>query len=205
MTFVSQSNATSRFATNPFATRCTRPGAIEYLFPSGGDTSQLIDRMRQLSWWGQIIGPHGSGKSTLLCTLIPHLQKEGRSVVHFTLHEGQRRLPVSRVEMCAWDAHTQVIVDGYEQLSWWSRWHLKRTCRRRHCGLLVTAHQPVGLTDLCRTKATLEVTQQVVSRLLRGDSTIVSDADVAQSFDEQHGNVREVMFALYDVYEQRRR
>jgi ABC-type cobalamin/Fe3+-siderophores transport system ATPase subunit len=177
---------------------------MDYLFSPGSDAVQLVSRLRKQMWWGQIVGPHGSGKSTLLCTLVPHIQNEGRTVVHFTLHDGQRSLPVSRADMLAWDAQTQVIVDGYEQLSWWSRWQLKRACRSRRCGLLVTAHRPVGLTELCRTSASVETTQSVVARLLRGETKVVSDAEVARCFHEQQGNVREVLFALYDLYEQRR-
>ena len=163
-----------------------------------------MGQLRAQQWWGQIIGPHGSGKSTLLETLAEHLASEGRQVERFTLHAGQRRLPIEAAAAARWDASTQVLVDGYEQLSWPNRSGLRRLCRRRQSGLVVTAHRPVGLGGLFCTEVSLPTAQRIVAGLLPAGSTVVSEADVADCFDHYLGNMREVLFALYDLYEQRR-
>ncbi|MBL8827336.1 MAG: hypothetical protein JNM18_10140, partial [Planctomycetaceae bacterium] len=108
-------------ATNPFATRWVRPGAIAFQFPSGDSPEQLLARLAEHRGWGEIRGPHGSGKSTLLATLVPILEQAGRVVIALELHDGQRRLPRPLGELPI-DARTTVIVDGYEQLSWWHAW-----------------------------------------------------------------------------------
>jgi hypothetical protein len=106
---------------NPFASRFVRPGALPFLFDRGISVEILLDGLRRNAWWGQIVGAHGSGKSTLLATLVGAFEEAGRRTVEFTLHDGQRKLPDSKGSGAAWDPQTQVIVDGYEQLSWLSR------------------------------------------------------------------------------------
>lgn len=211
---------------NPFATRYTRPGAVEYLFPPGESADTLAAKLAKQHWWGAIIGPHGAGKSTLLHTLEPALEVAGRQPVLHTLHQDQRTLSIDRSTAAAWNASTQVIVDGYEQLSWWGRWRLKSLCRKRGTGLLVTAHAPVDLPVFYRVEPSLETAQQVVETLLDrsldpvsvrpgrnmaepaqpnqpGVGSVISRDDVAAAFARQHGNVREALFELHDLYRRR--
>ena len=210
---------------NPFATRWIRPGAIAYQFPAGISAEQLVERLGQQCWRGQIVGSHGSGKTTLLHALIPPLQRAGRHVEHFTLHNGQRRLPVDAHRRSAWNSRTLVLVDGYEQLGRWHRFWLCWTCRRCGGGLLVTAHRGVGLPDLFQTAVTTESARRIVADLLPADSDIadldiadsdIADSDIANSdiiapddvarcLSQHGGNLRETLLALYDLFEQRRR
>ena len=134
-------------AANPFSTRAVRPGAIEYLFPADDSLSDLLSRLRENRWWGEIVGPHGSGKSTLIQTIREALQTEGRTVHLFTLTRGERSLPAAANDRSNWDEQTQIVVDGFEQLGWLQRRSLKRTCRLRGCGLLITAHASFGWPD----------------------------------------------------------
>ena len=189
---------------NPFATRCVRPGAIDYLFPPECGAEQLVRRLGENRWWGEIIGPHGSGKSTLLETLVPHLRRAGRRVERFTLHQGQRRLQIEPAAARGWNADTQIIVDGFEQLSWWGRRRMKGLGVRIGCGLLVTAHRSVRLPPLYRTDVTLETAQAVVARVLPPGESPVTREDVAQLFALHGSDLRELMFGLYDLVEQRR-
>jgi len=189
---------------NPFATRWVRPGAIEYLFPPGDDTEGLVETLRRNAWWGEIVGPHGSGKSTLLESLAEPLQQAGRRLVRFTLHDGQRQLPAETNPDRHWGATTQVVVDGYEQLSRHSRRRLQSACRRRESGLLTTAHAPTGLPRLYETVVTLEQARRIVAGLLAPAPGAILDEDVADCFARCDGNLREMLFALYDLYEQRR-
>ncbi len=196
---------------NPFSTRFVRPGALEFLFPPGEDVGQLVERLRQQGWWGALTGPHGAGKTTLLHTIIPHLQRAGKQVSCCTLKAGQRRLPDSLMQSRGgWDARSIVIVDGYEQLGFWARIRLKFFCRRSGTGLLVTSHARAGLPVLYAVRTSLETVDCLVELLLHqhpgklNQPSMLNGDDVARGYQRWSGNVREVFFGLYDVYEIRR-
>ena len=189
---------------NPFATRSIRPGRIPFLFPAGQQLTALLDRLRGGGWWGQIVGPHGSGKSTLLAALLPALRAAGRQVVLLELHDGQRRLPADVWRQPRFSAATQLVIDGYEQLSRWQRLRIKRRCRLAGCGLLVTSHAPLGLPDVYCTRPDLETALRVVQALLADEPGAIGADEIERSFLAHHGNLREMLFTLYDVYERRR-
>jgi hypothetical protein len=186
---------------NPFATRFTRPGAIPYLFAEGESAAILIERLRSQDWCGQIIGPHGSGKSTLLAALVPALEAAGRTVISLALHQGQHRLPPFDRAMLS--EHAQLIIDGYEQLSWWSRWRVRSLCRRTRAGLLITAHSDVGLPTIYQTQPSEALAQSVVRSLLPAGQAAITPADVSTAYSVAKGNVRETLFKLFDVYQKR--
>ena len=197
---------------NPFATRFTRPGAIPYLYPPGQSAQTLLETLQRNNWWGEIIGPHGSGKSSLLAELLPRLGEAGRTVVQFSLHQGDRILPVSKADAKAWTPETQVVVDGYEQLSWWSKRRLQGWVKAQQAGLLITAHQPMGLPPLFTTQPTLELARSIVSKLTslsrtgsasEGEPATLTDDDVAAAFAKHGANLREMLFSLYDVHQRR--
>lgn len=195
-------------SSNPFATRFTRPGAIGYLFPPGQSAVGTLDLLRNNDWWGEIVGPHGSGKSSLLAELLPLLEATGRHVNLYSLHQGDRKLPISKSDVAAWSADTQVVVDGYEQLSWWSKRRLQSWVKARQAGLLITAHQPMGLPSLFSTRPTLDLARQIVARLLAGstDGTgVPSHEDIDAAYAAHGANLREMLFSLYDVYQQKQK
>ncbi|HEV2972216.1 MAG TPA: hypothetical protein VGY55_19740 [Pirellulales bacterium] len=190
---------------NPFATRYVRPGAIPFLFPRSVDATRLVARLRDFGWRGAIIGPHGSGKSTLLESLRPELHRVGRRIVSAGLHDGERSLPRAFLDSQPWNPGTVLVVDGYEQLSVWNRWRLERHCRRDGCGLLVTSHHPTRLPELYRTGASCELLELVVEYLLEDNWKLISSADVRRAHSFHGENVREALFALYDLHEIRSR
>ena len=189
---------------NPFSTRYTRPGALDYHFAASDTAAQLVQRLRANGWWGQIVGPHGSGKSTLLATLLPLLADAGRQTLSISLHQGDSRLP-RLAELDRLDRDGQMVVDGYEQLGRLSRWRLSRRCRRQSCGLLVTAHRDLGLPTIVVVEPSLKTLQHVVARLLPAGDGAIRGADIADAWQRSGGNMREALFALYDLYELRRR
>jgi predicted ABC-type ATPase len=183
---------------NPFSTRFTRPGAIPFVFAEHQSARTLVERLAGLKWCGQIIGPHGSGKSTLVATLAPALEAAGRKVVIVALHQGEHRLPALHREALAPSA--QIIIDGFEQLSWWSRRQAKSLCRRHGAGLLVTTHSDSGISTIYETRPTPQLAQALVHHLVRDGGGNVTADDVFAAFAASGGNVRETLFKLYDVY-----
>ena len=168
--------------------------------------------LRGNGWWGEIVGPHGSGKSTLVAALVPVLQATGRKVVRYVLTPDSDDRPeclapagaFAFLAKLALDDQTQLILDGYERVSWWWRRRIGVLCRKRGAGLLVTAHQPLGLPPLVQTEPTDELAERIVEKLLpQGDETI-TPADVRAAFAQHGGNLRETLFALFDVYQARR-
>jgi hypothetical protein len=194
---------TGQVADNPFSTRFIRPGAIAFRFPPDSSAEGLVERLRTLEWRGAILGPHGSGKSSLLAALIPAIRRSGKTVLLIELHDGQRRLPVALSERDDLTADSVVVVDGYEQLSCLARRRLGRFCRSRGTGLLVTSHHPVGLPELFHTNTSLALAEAIVTTLLAGRGDFVRSEEVAERFQAHAGNLRETLFDLYDLYEQR--
>ena len=190
---------------NPFSTRHVRPGVVPFLFPGDQTAETLVDRLQKNGWWGQVVGPHGSGKSALLATLLPAVEHSGRCTCLIELHDGQRRLPAGFSRTFDLKPSTLLVVDGYEQLGRFQRFRLKRFCRRGGFGLLVTAHTSVGLPELFRTTAELAVVQRLVEQFQCECTFHVTQSEVAERFSQHAGNVREVLFDLYDLYESRRR
>ncbi len=191
-------------AENPFSTRHIRPGATPFFFPPGQSAEGLVELLGKYGWRGEIVGSHGSGKSSLVSALIPAIRTVGRTTLLVELHDGQRRLPVDLRRAPDLGSDAVVIVDGYEQLSFWSRTMLKSFCRRRGLGLLVTSHEPAGFPPLFRTATSLALAELVVQFLLRGQPPLVDSGELARRFERHRGDLRELLFDLYDVYEERR-
>ncbi len=187
---------------NPFSTRNVRPGAVPFVFPEGTDGESLLQQFARYEWRAAIVGPHGTGKSTLLATLIPVLERSGKGVIHFELHDGQRRLPATPA-LPVEAADRIIVIDGYEQLSWWNRKLLEWRCRQKGWGLLVTSHVEERLPTLFHTSVDVPLAQRIVRGVLPSGDTIIREADVREALANNAGNLREALFALYDLYELR--
>lgn len=188
---------------NPFSTRFTRPGAMRFQFEQGESCRQLLEQLAAHGWRGEIVGPHGSGKSTLVEHLLPELASAGRLVVRHSLRRGQRRLERSDPPPAEWNCHTQLVVDGCEQLSWWNRWRLWRHCRRSGAGLLVTTHRPLGLPTLRTMRPSATLVRRLARQLWPEHDRLITDREIDLCFEQQERNVRETLYALYDLYELR--
>jgi len=184
-------------SSNPFATRFIRPGAIPFLFLNGESSEVIVERLKTNHWQGQIIGEHGSGKSTLVATLVPLIEAAGRQARIVKIGPGDRR--IAAAEMSSLSPTTQLIVDGYEQLSWWSRLIARYRIWLSGAGLLVTAHVDVGLPTVYETKATEELAVAVVDKLVTEKGVPISRGDVAAAYQAAAGNIRETLFNLFDV------
>lgn len=195
----------SRRRHNPFDARYLRPGTLPYLFPQHCDLSEIIAKLEANGWRGEIVGPHGSGKSTLIASLLPALAAQGIKSASIALHAGDSGLPRAWLRQARTSGARIIVVDGYEQLTSFNRWRLKWACRRRGAGLLVTSHAPTGLPELLRTAVDLKLAQQVVDLLAANTAWRPSDADLQAAFLAHQGNLREMLFAMYDLYERQAR
>jgi hypothetical protein len=191
---------------NPFAVRHVRPGALPYLFPQGLDAETLVHRFLALGRRGSVLGPHGSGKSTLLATLVPALREAGFALWQATLHDGQQSFPAETFrELCRLPlGNTCVVIDGYEQLGWLARRQVRWLCWRRDWGLLVTSHRPVGLPVLVRTDVSPAAARRVIT-CLRPGTQPPSEDELSARLRTSGGNLREVLFEMYDDFERTRR
>jgi len=191
---------------NPFATCRTRPGTLPFLFEAGQCDAHSLDEL--VARWiahrrrGAVVGPHGSGKSTLLAALLPVLRRSGLPLVHVELHDGQRCLPSDAWARVGADTDCVLVIDGYEQLSWLQRLRLAAWSRLGG-GLLITSHLPTWLPTICLLQPSLAAAQAIVRALQADQLEVITPSDVAAAFADHRGDLREMLFALYDLYESR--
>ena len=189
---------------NPFSTAAVKPGAMAFHFDDNISAARLVTKLQEHRWRGQIVGPHGSGKSTLLHTLFPVIEAAGREVRYCVVKPNVRQLPMSVADQATWTDSTLVVIEGYELLSRRHQKRLDRACREKQAGLLITCHKPQGLPALFHTSVTIELAISLVERLLPKDCDLITPSDVRGSFTRHGQNLREMLFEMYDLYEQRR-
>jgi hypothetical protein len=164
-----------------------------------------VRRFAELGGRGAVHGPHGSGKSALLATLLPALRAAGYVPWQVALHDGQRTLAAEDWRtLRGLPAGSVVAIDGYEQLGRLARWRVRWRCRRRGHGLLVTAHGPAGLPVLVRTEVSPALARRVIARLRPGVEA-PAESELSGRLRAWGGNLREVLFELYDEHERARR
>jgi hypothetical protein len=177
---------------------------VEFQFCGDITAVKLVDQLRENHWRGQIIGPHGSGKSTLLRTLSPVIEAAGREVRCYIVKPNDPQLPMSAVDQATWSDSTLVVIEGYELLSRRNRKVLDRVCRDKQAGLLITCHKTQGLPTLFHTSVTVDLAIALVELLLPIGCDLIPPVDVRDSFSRHGQDLRELLFEMYDLYEQRR-
>jgi len=203
-------------SSNPFSSRFIQPGAIEYEFFERDSIQSLSDRFLALrSRRGMIVGPHGTGKSTLLDALHKDLLIRCPDVS--LVHERFSRTPDSssgqRVSTSDWPRDSIVILDGYEQVSLWSRWWIQTACWQKRIRLLVTAHQPLRSFDLLwRTSVDEQSAEWIVRHMLQLSNQedweatlplLLSSKEWSDSRARHGQNIRETLFDMYDWWQSR--
>jgi hypothetical protein len=134
---------------------------------------------------------------------MQEMLRRGRALRAVRLRAAERCRP-ARLDSVGGTKCTQLVVDGLEQLNWYQRWRLMRQCRRAGIGLLATCHFPLArLPVIYRTHVDEDLAWQIVERLQAGKLQLIGRADVAQRLVLERGNLREVLFHLYDLYAQR--
>ena len=199
---------------NPFSTRFIQPGAIAYQCFDGSTVGDLAERFLQLrSKRGSIVGPHGSGKSTLVASLAMEFNAlRPETKIHplrFSTDQfASRSLNRSVLE---WTRSSVVILDGYEQLRFWSRLMVDWIARSRSISILATAHGPLrGFETIWETSVNETSSRWVVEQLLQhsgpslGANVLLQSDDWARSRAKHGQNLRESLFDMYDWWQKSR-
>jgi hypothetical protein len=197
-------------AANPFATRFTRPGRIAPLDAAGRpvDLSALLDRLDAVGGRAAIEGSHGSGKSTLLTRLHDLAAARGGLSVLHRLGAGPWRDAAVAITAVLWASPAGLVfLDSWERLGPFARWATRLAARRRGCRLVVTSHGPAGLPVLTRCQPSVDMLLAIVRELPEAASwlgPVVGDHDIREAFARHAPNIREALFDLYDLFEERR-
>lgn len=160
----------------------------------------LLDRLRNQGGRGALVGAKGSGKTTLLEDLAGCLARQGFALSFVRLNAAERRVPDTahhafRAGLTGRDA---VLLDGAEQLSWFS-WLRFRRATRRAGVIVVTSHRGGRLPLLHRCQTT-----PALLRELCGSLQIEISQDEAVRLHRRHaGNLREALRELYDRWSEK--
>lgn len=182
----------------------------------------LADMLAGYGYWGQIIGPHGSGKTTLLYDLTQILQQRGCPVLSIALHDQQKNIPpdfrLKLLNLAKYKFGTGengktpssmnkiVIIDGFEQLSCLNAFFLRCYCLRQNLGMLVTAHKAAyGFPVLYKTHSSTQQLEDVINFLLEDSDMFLKNQELPELLQDNKGNIRDVLFLLYDEYEDRKK
>lgn len=207
---------------NPFRARNITPGRLPYFFPPGHDIDQLVERFLADGMRSQIIGPHGTGKTTLLHAMVDALRRRQVQALSYTVNAHfkspkgwtagslkELRNGITRLHLQLpnpQDRRRFLAIDGFETASRWDRWRFFPAIRKADWGLLVTTHRDVGLPVLWETNVTKLTAQQVTNAIYQlesesGDANVepgVPDAVLESLLANHSGDLREVLFSLYD-------
>ena len=196
-------------AVNPFETRWIKPASVSFIpvgFPS---ISTLLEKLAANRYRGEIVGPHGVGKSTLIQTLQRELTR-GDISARLLFARGPFPHSEAPQTMTTLKPHITpdavLLVDGFEQLSWWTRRQLKRQTVQNQCGLVITTHQTQSLPELIQLQTSLPTVIELIAQLQTNQSAkrLISEQDAKTLYQQFGNNVREILFACYDLYEQRK-
>lgn len=179
---------------NPFVAARFAPGQLPWF---GDELEWLCSRALVPGARHQIVGPHGSGKSSLLALLEARALSASFRVTRVRGSEGfaPERF-ATRGPRELW------LVDEYEELSAWARLRLAAARARTRPALVVTAHHDIGYASLRLGAVTPETAELVVRQLVSGrDWPAPERPRLAAALARHRGNLREVLFELYDEVE----
>lgn len=182
---------------NPFSAARFAPGVIPWLASGeAGELGALLDRAIAPGARHQILGGNGSGKSTLLRHLEVEATRRSHPLVRF---RGSAPPPVlTLVRHLRSGVPLLGLVDEFAELGSWGRPFLRLA--RKSIAVVVTTHEDLGLPTLARCEATPSVARHVIESLT-GRPSEASATELEVRIARHAGNLREVLFELYDEVE----
>jgi DNA replication protein DnaC len=192
----------------------SKDGDLQQLYQG---LSYLYSKFSEFEYRSQIIGQHGSGKTTLLVSFMSFLENCNHKIISVILHDNEQKLPKS-----FWEDYKKtkkwlktqneinqkktpiVVIDGSEQLLASQRRKILQLCTTDRLGILVTTHKPIKqIPVLFQTKTSPEILEMVVNYLLKknGQTLPFDQSQYFTLLEQHHGNIRDILFSLYDLYE----
>lgn len=169
----------------------SRIDQLDYIEQHPGQIEDIVEKLCQPGYRGQIVGPHGVGKSTLLRDLKDRLEEAGFNV----LLERGSMLKARRPKSAE---RTILLLDEYAELSLSQRLMLLYF-RSRFRAILITTHeQRIGFDLAARLVPTHRILNKLIDQLTKNSQTLIQPTTVAYLYRKHHGNLREVLRELYD-------
>lgn len=197
---------------NPFSTRFTRPGAIEF-------SSDLVQSHRLVETLAkatgrsntfQIVGPHGCGKTTLTIAIASQLAQQGTETLWLTIRGNSKpdQVRFDRYLSCL-DANENpdvLVIDGIESVNAFQRNCILREVGKHAWRVILTTHRALWRIPVLTTLSpSLEVFEDLCSRLICSDLANWNKEDwrprIETAYGNANGDFREAFFELYDQYE----
>ncbi len=190
---------------NPFRSANIRPGANKFLFTDPEAWHNMLIALQEHRCC-EIVGGHGTGKSTLFHQLTATCESWGWAVRRHVVDP--RRPAGERLSLDLIPGADQPglqrlrAVDGYEQLPRGQRRAIGRHCQEQGERLLITCHTGEGFHRLHQTHVDTSLADRVVAAILQreGVAWAVKRATLDQLLSQHDGNLREVLFAVFDLF-----
>lgn len=180
---------------NPFRSR--RVEQIRYALPEACLDAIADDALQQRC--SCLLGPKGTGKTTLLEDLEPRLQARGHTTQWIRLHldspRADRRAATQLLNQLP--RHAICLFDGAEILNQLQWLQVRRAARKRGFHLIATLHKPRGVPILRHTSPSWSLAEKFVRQLAGAHSSEELVNHAKDSFDLNHGNMREVFRSCY--------
>ena len=196
----SNSYIPSRYS-NPFSTCWTSNlSYVEFCH----SVDEVLSRWKNLGHWGAVVGSHGTGKSTLLRALNDRLHALGAEPEWITLR------PNLEGSFSVSDARNRILLlEGLERLSFFKQLTLIGQLKRQQCRVLATLHSdsitwPWRLQTVLNTEVSTKLAKHLFNELVsNGSEKLVTWSDALKCWQHGNGDLRELWFDLYELYESR--